>query len=351
MNLVESEALIAEVRSARDRGVQWLLNHIGSNGKPVGADERNGWARVPWALAVSGESEAAARVIAWAVASQLADDGNFAVGPAFGTGRFGAYPLAHFAIGCWLTERFETAQRVMGALRAWQNKETGGFAIAPPFDAAQDLSDLLSTAQAGLAAVICGHDDVADLCWRWIRVLVELQPGDEGSLFFTFRRGPLLVSEPDQSLKWLAITDFSQPRQTFYTPGMAAVFLAAYAARRVEPSALQVASELLQFNLDGCSEQFDDPASVQACKFGWGASAMLVAQGTDVWDASVAKMGSWFVGNQGKDGSWAPSEFLVPNPSDIDRLVKTAEHVMEVNAILAALGTAQVRTAKLHPAA
>jgi hypothetical protein len=41
-------------RAARDRGVEWLIAHIGSNGEPVGARERNGWSRVPWALAVCG---------------------------------------------------------------------------------------------------------------------------------------------------------------------------------------------------------------------------------------------------------------------------------------------------------
>lgn len=345
MSARDLDAAIARVRIARDRGVRWLLDHIAPDGTPVGAAERNGWGRLPWAMAVSGESEAAARVLAWAERGQMAADGNFAPGVAFGTGRFGTYPLAHFAIGAWLAERFGVALQAMDALRSWQDPVTGGCPIAPPADRATDLHDLLSTAQVGLAAVITGQDDIADLCWRWVADLVAQQPAEAGTRFFTFRRGSNVLVEPDKSLEWLAITDFSKPRQTYYTPGMAAVFLCSYASRRREPAALRIATDLLRFNIDGCEDQFNDPGSVQACKFGWGVSAALVADSKGDWLPHVLRMGDWFIGNQHDDGAWAPSSFLTPEPTDIDKLVKTAEHVMEVNAIHAALGTARARLA------
>ncbi|SCW69704.1 hypothetical protein SAMN02927924_02230 [Sphingobium faniae] len=341
MSPAELDAAIARVRASRDRGVRWLLAHMDPDGKPVGADERNGWARAPWALAVCGESDAATRMVAWAERGQLSPDGGFAPGPAFGTGRFGAYPLAHLAIGAWLTERFGTALKAMDALRRMQDPMTGGFPIAPVENRATDIHDLLSTAQAGLAALISGQDDIADLAWRWISDLVAAQPADAGTRFYTFRQGETLMIEPPQQLEWLAITDFSRPRQTFYTPGMAAVFLAGYAQRKAIQEPLAIASRLLRFNIEGCDEQFNDPGSVQICKFGWGAAAMLVADPAGDWLRHVARMGDWFIEHQQADGAWAPSLFVSPEPSDVDRLIKTAEHVMEVNAILAALGTAR----------
>ena len=345
MSPAQIDAAIGRVRTARDRGVGWLLEHLGPDGTPVGATERNGWARLPWALAVAGESEAAARVIAWAEGGQLAPDGGFAPGPAFGTGRFGAYPLAHFAIGAWLTERFATAMAAMDALRRMQDPATGGFPISPVGDRSTDFYDLLSTAQAGLAAVITGQDDIAELACRWVADMAALQPADAGTRLYSFRRGAELMTEPDKSLEWLAITDFSRSRQTYYTPGMAAVFLAAQAQRRGTKEPIALAARLLQMNVAGCREQFDDPDSVQICKFGWGAAAMLVADPDGGWLPHVARMGDWFIAHQSDDGAWTPSSFLAPEPSDIDRLVKTAEHVMEINAILAALGTARGRLA------
>jgi hypothetical protein len=337
------ETLAGQVRASRDAGVRWLLEHIAASGEPVGADERNGWSRVPWALAVAGESAVAARVVAWAERGQLTADGNFAAGPAFGEGRFGAYPLAHFAIGAWLTERIDVAIRTMNALRRWQDPATGGLPIAPPQTDASDIHDLLSTAQTGLAAVVTGQDDIADLAWRWVADLAAQQPDDAGSCFYTFRKGATLLTDPDKPLEWLAVTDFAKPRQTYYTAGMAAVFLAAYAGRRGTSEPIELARRLLRFNVEGCAEQCDDPDSVQVCKFGWGAAAMLAADPDGDWLPHVARMGEWFIRQQAVDGSWSVSRFMQPNPSDIDKLVKTAEHVMEVDAIYKALGTAQAR--------
>jgi len=332
------------VRQSRDRGVNWILSHIDSTGEPVGSRTRNGWARVPWALAVCGEREASAAVIAWAMRDQIADNGGFAVGAALGTGRFFAYPLAHFAIGAWLTERFDIALRAMDVLRCAQDPVTGGLPIALPVDRASDCYDLLSTAQTGLAAVITGQDDIADLAYQWTTTLNDLQPLNAGSRLFTFRKGAVLLVEPDQTMAWLAITDFSRARQSFYTPGMAAAFLGAYAQRRNISHPLTLADRLLQFNLEGTPEQFSDKGSVQICKFGWGSAVMLAAHSRQRWLPQVVRMSHWFIDHQETDGAWAPSQFLAPTPTDIDKLVKTAEHVMEINAILGALGTSRIRT-------
>ncbi len=338
-------ASISRIRASRDRGVRWILDRISSAGEPVGASERNGWARVPWALAVSGEAAAAGQVVAWAERTQLAADGSFAPGAALGAGRFLAYPLAHFAIGAWLTERFDTATAAMGALRRLQDPATGGLPIAPPEDRSTDIHDLLSTAQVGQAAVITGQDDIAEGVYRWITDLLELQPAGAGKRFYTFRQGKHLLEEPSKNLEWLAITDFERPRQTYYTPGMAAVFLSAYGQRFGLKQPLNVASDLLARNISGTSEQFDDLGSVQLCKFGWGAAALAAVDISRDWTPHLLRMVDWFEARQAADGSWAPSIFLQPAPSDIDRLIKTAEHVMEVNAILGALGAASARQA------
>jgi hypothetical protein len=337
----DAGSYLAKARASRDRACAWLLAHIASDGMPVGADKRNGWGRLPWALAVCGEHAAGHRVLSWAERTQLVSGGGFLPGVPFGTGSFGAYPLAHLAIGAWLLERFDVAQGAMTALQRWQDPATGGISMAPPGAPGSDVSDLLSTAQVGQAAVITGQHGMADEVYRWLRDLWRLQPADADGRFFTFRRREELVRDAEGTMKWLSVTDFSKPRQTYYTPGMAAVFLSGYARSRNEPDAVTLAARMLRFNVEGCDEQFTDLTSVQACKFGWGAAAMMGAGQADVWRAHVERMVDWFVARQADDGSWAPSQFLVAEPTDVDRLVKTAEHVMEVNALLAALGGAQ----------
>lgn len=327
--------------AARREAVAWLLARIDADGEPIGARKRNGWARLPWALSVCGEVEAGQQVLSWAAREQLAGDQGFTPGVARGTDRFGAYPLAHLAIGAWLLERPEVALDCMEALRKRQDPATGGLPIDPPQDRASDLCDLLSTAQAGQAAIITGQRDVADLALLWIEELCRQQPADAGSQFYSFRRGAALLTDPPTPLAWLAVTDFAKPRQSYYTAGMAAVFLVAFAQDRGTSSPLESAARLLHFNIVGCNEQFDDPQSVQVCKFGWGAAELYKATGDASLLPQVARMTRWFIANQSDDGSWAPSAFLVPAPDEVDRLAKTAEHVMELSALIAALVAAR----------
>jgi len=353
------DTLMDEVQTSRQKGVTWLLSHIAADGEPTGARRRNGWGRVPWALAVCGESAAGAAVVDWALRHRLLSAGGASFAPPLGVGRFPAYAVAHFAIGAWLLERFDAARQTMDLLRRMQDPATGGLPIAlpePGVPAGQaPICDLLSTAQAGLAAVITGQQDLAQGCLHWVRELLRQQPPDAHSRLHTFRRGPELLVDPEPALRWLAVTDFTQPRQSYYTPGMAAVFLAAHARRSGDAGALADARAWLRFNIEGTPAQFDDAGSVQVCKFGWGVAAMLAAEdpaeiaGTSEWLPHVSRMARWFMDHQGDDGSWVPSNFLAPQPDDVDRLVKTAEHLMELNALYAALGQARARAAARLP--
>ncbi|MCK9541398.1 MAG: hypothetical protein M0R03_05135 [Novosphingobium sp.] len=327
----------ARFRAARDRGVAWLLDHIASDGRPVGADTQNGWGRVPWALAVSGESAAGHAVLAWAEREALDGSGHFRAGPYGGGDRFGSYPLSHFAIGAWLLERYDVALKCMGAIRALQDSSTGGVPVDPPGGQWAHRHDLLSTAQAGVAALFSGQEDIIDGVHRWIVDLVGQQPDFPGR-FHTARDGAELLVEPEPDFVWLSITDFTQPRQSYYTTGMAAVFLAGYAMRRGDTAALALGHRLLSANIGGTSAQFDDLESVQACKFAWGAAAMQTADPEADYRDHLLRMGDWFIARQSPDGAWTPSRFATPQPGDVHKLIKTAEHVMEINAVIAALG-------------
>lgn len=331
---------IARFKASRDRGVAWLLAHIDGDGRPVGAERQNGWARVPWALAVSGESAAGSAVLAWAEREALGDGefrGRFRPGVHGGDSRFGAYGLAHFALGAWLLERYDLSLRCMDALRDMQDAATGGVPVVIHGPEHPGLCDLLSTAQVGIAALVSRQDDIIDGVRRWIVDLVD-QQRELPRRFYTLRQGAGLVTEPEQAFAWLGVTDFTQPKQTYYTPGITAVFMAGYGMQRGDPDAFALGRRMLALNIEGTAAQFDDPDSVQACKFGWGAAAMQLADPAADYGAHLLRMGDWFIDRQSADGSWAPSRFLSPEPDDVQKLIKTAEHVMEVNAIVSALG-------------
>jgi hypothetical protein len=289
-------------------------------------------------LALCGETAAGSAVLAWADRHGLRDDGDFAA-PAFGTGRMGAYPLGHLTMGALLLERHDIARRLLGRLAAIQTS-SGGFPVDPVGGEYAHLCDLLSTAQAGTAAIVAGRADIYEPVYRWICSLRAEQPTFTHRLL-SARTTDGLFSDPPTALAWIVDTDFTKPRQAYYTSGIAAVFMAAYGQATGDTAAFALGHEFLSLNINGTDEQFSDLGSVQACKFGWGLGAMYIADPNADYVPWLQRMVDWFIARQDDTGAWKPAIFLSPDPSRNERMVKTAEHIMELSWIIAGLATAR----------
>ena len=341
---VEREGQIAptdlgsRMRDSRERATRWLLSRIGDDGTPIGAADRNGWAHVPWALAMVGEREAGAAVLSWAERNALDEGYDFRDGPTRPTS-VPVYWLAHVAYGAWLLERYDTAVAIMERLRMYQNRETGGATSGLP--GLGGTQDLLCTAQLGVTALVMGQGDVAaDVC-GWLGRLFDAQPELPRRLYVVWDDG--LVTNTTPGTAFARVVDFTKERQAYFNPGMAAVFLAGYAMQGGGESALTLGRKFLELNIRGTARQFDDVESVQICKFGWGAAAMLEAERTDAYLDHVIEMAEWFIGRQAEDGCWVPSTFMSPEPDDVDKLWKTAEHLMELTVISTAIASRRAR--------
>jgi hypothetical protein len=334
-------AAAARLRVSRDRARDWLLCQVGPDGRPADSDKGNGWSRFPWTLALLGETEAGATVLEWASRNGLGENGDFSAGAAYGKGRFGGYPVGHLAMGALLLERHDIASRLLDRLGALE--QNGGMPVDPPGGQYADLTDLLSSGQVGIAAVLGGRMDMAKRIRDWTLACLAEQPELPHTLY-TLRSPQGLVTTPPVDLAWVAAVRFDQPRQAYFYPGIAAAFLAIYAMRTGDREALAAGHDYLAINLAGVQDQFDDLASVQACKFGWGAALMQVADPSRDYSDTLIRMADWFISRQREDGSWGPSAFISPEPSLVELMTKTAEHAMEVTAILAALAIIEARS-------
>ena len=324
------------LRAARDRARDWLLGQVDADGKPADSELGNGWSRFPWTFALLGETAAGHAVLEWASRNGLGDNGDFSAGPSYGAGRFSAYPLGHLAMGAVLLERHDVAARLVARLEALQNPTNGGMPIDPPGGAYAEWTDLLSSAQAGMVALLAGRMDMAIPIRDWIVTSLDEQP-DWPRVHYTARSPGGLVTEPPAELAWVMAVDFAKPRQAYFYPGIGAAFLALYAMRTGDRAALAAGHRYLEANLQGHQAQFDDLDSVQACKFAWGAALMQIADPEVDYSETLVRMADWFIARQGEDGSWAPSRFISPQPTRVEQMTKTAEHAMEVTALLAAM--------------
>ncbi|HTF10982.1 MAG TPA: hypothetical protein VK659_22680, partial [Asanoa sp.] len=133
-------------------------------------------------------------------------------------------------------------------------------------------------------------------------------------------------------------TEFNAPRQAFYNPGIAAAFLARYCAARSEPSARLLADSYLSLTEGGGPQQFDSTESVQVCKFGWGAAALLDLSSQPRLLEHVLRMARWFLDCQHPDGHWQNSPFLLPGGATLASNIEvTAEFIQHLVTIASAL--------------
>jgi hypothetical protein len=330
----------ADLTGVRQRGITWLLDHVGPDGAPAGHEIRNGYYRLPWTLAVVGEREAAARVLGWMERNALTPDGDLVAGPprdAF-IQTAATYPLTIMAHGAWLLERYDLAQRIMATLREkFQDPESGGAYTERPEVRATGDQFLFPTAQLGLTALATGHREMADQVFGWFERLWDAQPELPGRLFSIWSPSGLVTESARPEFIW--VTDFSQPLQAFYNPGIAAAFLSRYYAASGNPRAKELVTQFLLLSENGTEEQYDYKSSMQVCKFGWGSAMALEIGAPGNHLDNLLHMADWYRDSQGVDGSWYPSPFLAPDPTASDGINKTSEHTLWVSLMLTALAT------------
>ncbi|MGK6310262.1 hypothetical protein [Variovorax sp. DT-64] len=336
--VVSSTQLVAFEKS-RSAALEWLRSHVAADGKPTGADFANRWWRLPWALSLAGDSVAAASVLAWAERNAFNEECDLRRGPLeISPGASPVYELSALAIGAWRLGRYALANRLLDRCATFQSPVTGGV-----YDQRERINteqDVLKTAQLGLAAIVANRRDIADPIYGWLVRLWAAQPDLPAILYPFIDDDGQLVKPSDEgfSSQFKYKVDLSAPLQAYYNPAIAAAFLYDYGSLTGNSAAISLGRQYLQLNIDGTQEQYNDPRSVQICKFAWG-----VANGIPVDPASdltvhAIRMGQWFLECQNPDGSWAPSSFgKAVEPTDSDKLWKTGEHIMELTMILCVL--------------
>jgi len=335
------DTLLSDASAAADRGVEWLVARIGADGHP-GAGHCH-YYRIPWALALSGRRSEAAAVLTWVERTGLQANGDLRAEARGGfTNRWASYPIAILASGAWHLERYDTAMRLSNRLgAAYQDPETGGAYAAHPDHRTDARQDLFPTSQLGMTGLTTGNLDLAHGAYRWLQNLFDAQP-DLPTRLYSATNGAELITDTgdDAELAWQVVTDFTQPRQAFYNPGIAAAFLGRYAMATGAGDAIRLAEAYIDLTTQGTEAQFDYTDSVQVCKFAWGAAVLLEATGNPAYMGHLRRMAPWFVAAQNPDGSWNNSPFLMERGGDSDaiRVEVTAEFVQHLTSLVTAVG-------------
>ena len=325
---------------ARRAGLDFLLRSIRDDGSVARTDARVTWYRVPWALAVGGETAAAHRVLAWIERECLDERGAFTGGLDLDPDlnhTSNTYAETCLAYGAMLLRRFDVARGLMAAARAGFDAETGGVWMDRRYVQANSGQLLFLTSQYGMSAAITGLVDEARQVGVWLERLWNAQPDLPNRLFTIWRRDGGLLTDLSTGENPKHVVDVAGDEQQFhYNGGIAAAALTHIWMVTGENRWLELAQKYQQYSIDSTPLQFN---TRQVCKSAWGAGLLSLATGTDVYRDWLIGMVDWFVGLQRTDGTWTNTPSLDPNPTE-SRLVEiAAEFVVHLDTAIAALAT------------
>ena len=317
------------LRTACQKGTEWLLQLANDDGSIGPAEQRLYYYRVPWALALVGQIDAASAKLGWIDRHMFSPGGAFeGVSPrGVFDQRYGSYPIACLIVGAALLNRFDVVQRGKQHLLTWQDPETGGFCNSNIEIIAATEQELFPTCQGGMALVIAGELDAARRAGDWLKRLWDLQPDVDRKLYSIYSRQQELVTDfsPDQQA--IYVTKKDEPWQFHYNGGIAAAFLTQLHWATSEKEWLDLARKYQGFSMTTDDCQFQ---SMQVCKSGWGAGLLYAATGEQAYREWTLRMAQWFVDQQFDDGRWENTKFWNPDPTLADNIEVTVEFVMHL---------------------
>ncbi|MCC6790950.1 MAG: hypothetical protein IT336_04645 [Thermomicrobiales bacterium] len=346
---VDLAARIATYEATKRRGRDFLLANIERDGEVADSGRpRVSYYRVPWALQVCGETAAATGVLDWIERTRLDDAGEFhAAGEwnADANRTVNTYPETILAYGAVLLRRFDIARRTMSFASRFQDPETGGIYMNREETGADGRQLLFPTCQFGMSAVMSGRIDEAVKVGEWLERLWRAQPELPERLYTIWSRaGGLAVDVPGGENARHYVNEAQDMRQYHYNGGIAAACLAHLHLATGDSRWIELARKFQQFSMESTPEQFE---TRQVCKSAWGSSLIAMATGDESYVDWLTMMGDWFSDGQEPDGHWNNSAYLEPNPPLAHQIEITAEFVVHIDSLIAALGAVAARRAGL----
>jgi hypothetical protein len=333
----EIQTVVTALGQARRRGLDFLLGHANDDGSVGPADESVFYYRIPWILALGGETAAGTRLIDWIRRHALRSDGRL-VGPhPAGLDRYATahgYPETCLAYGAHLLRQYDVAERVMAYAERYQDPVTGGASMTESLPGPETHQMLFLTCQLGMTALLMGRREQALAAGRFVERMWREQPELPDRLYTVATRAGLVTSPPLGADPCHYVNETAEERQYHYNGGIAAALLAQLWLATGDDRWLELARGYQRFSMGTTEAQFE---TAQVCKSGWGAALLASITSDPELVAWAVRMARWFVDRQQPDGHWDNTPYLDPEPGVASRLEITAEFTGHVDVLLASL--------------
>lgn len=291
-----------------------------------------GFHKIPYALALSGQSGRGVRLCTWIVDYSLDEEGE--LGASFG--RSGPMQRYYMAPAAWITAGAHKLGQFGLSLRSWdflsalQHPETGGFLREGADAGLDDEQDIFGTALGGFAALHMGDGDIAVNAGDFLVRRSQAQPQTGGKMYLMVRRGEEPVRVHPEGLDHEYVLQVGRsadepgpPGQWYFVPGLAAGFLARLSEATGERLYLQTAQDYVNFCESGADDLYSSPRSGF---LGWAASIIYALTGNVNYQRIASSVIEEMVKRQAPDGSWL--EPCLPSELASAKTDATAEGVI-----------------------
>jgi hypothetical protein len=334
---------IRSYQASRDKGIEFLLANLNPDGSIGPIDQGIFYNRVPWSLALGGQTGAALRLTHWIRRHMLTPEGEFAgeKSPNAGANETAnTYAETCLAYGAHLLRQYDVAQRAMRFALRYQDPVTGGVYQNRARTGPNDVQIVYLTCQLGMSALITGFRAEAEAAGHFLKRLWLAQPELPDRLYTIWTRaGGLATDVPAGADRRHYVNESQDVRQMHYNGGMAAALLTRLHLATGDAEWLDLARQYQAFSMNSTPQQFE---TKQVCKSAWGGGLLYATTQEQLYRDWTIKMGDWFVAEQYPDGHWENSKYMDPNPPLHRNIAITAEFVVHMDTISSTLPTGDV---------
>ncbi|MFN8488068.1 MAG: hypothetical protein U0350_10775 [Caldilineaceae bacterium] len=292
---------VAQFQASANRGIAWILAQQRADGSFCTVEDGVGsYYKVPYTLALAGQLRPAQRLLNWVAQHHLTAEGNFRAAERKARepihDSWPVYANAWLILGAQRLGRWDLARRGMAFLENYQLPIGGFYAL----DGERPFLEPVGVAWGGLAALSTGYLPQAQRAGTILVRMVEQQP-DVQRFYFRMDEQGQLITAPPPGGELQTYVDATRPKQIYYNPGIALIFLCHLYRATGEGAYLQAAEQILAFTERCASDVHRFPPSG---KLGCGAALLYALTGNPVAQRAAVNVGAYLVESQNAAGWW-----------------------------------------------
>lgn len=287
-----------------DKAGKWLRSIQNEDGSmnPV-SNGALSYYKVPCALLIGGEHQAANRLLDWAKMELMTEEGDFQAERKNWHASHYVYSSSWFVWVAQRLSRFDVSYKGMEYLLRFVNPKTGGFCSKGLYvEDQENEQDLLSTSFTAFVGLHLNRITEAIAAGGWIESLLGQQPHPETELWIRMDDdGRLITSVPERGEPNYYVLVAKEPKQHYYFVGGAIVFLAKLYSITKDEKYLKMANRFVDFALS-CHE--DAFLTDGTGKVGLGAAYLYYLTKDEKYLRAAERSAVFLLDDQQPEGYW-----------------------------------------------